>query len=284
MNYWVRTLRNCPARASNITLRKLMLEIQRQHLILDLLLEHSFAKVAFLCEQLNSSPATIRRDISKLHQQGKLEKIRGGARALNSPKPNPPTQLHGSSFLINKEINASAKRSIAQKAVELCKDGESIIINGGSSTYMMAEFLAARRLKILTNSLYLAHDLTAASDNQITLPGGELYRKQGIILSSFDKDSIQNYHATKMFMGTPGLNDYGVTESDPLLVRAEQKLRRQADSLIILADSSKLGKRSQFICEPLDAINIVITDDRADERYINLLEQKNIEVIVVAYQ
>lgn len=261
-----------------------MLEIQRQHLILDLLEEQSFAKVAHLCEQLNSSPATIRRDITKLHQQGKLEKIRGGAQAINSKKLNLSAKIHASSFLIDKERNAATKRLIAQKAVNLCNNGESIIINGGSSTYMMAEFLVARQLKILTNSLYLAHDLTDSSDNQITLSGGEIYRKQGIILSAFDTDATQNYHATKMFMGTPGINNYGVTESDPLLVRAEQKLRHQADNLIILADSSKLGKHSQFICEPLDKVNTIITDDRADEQYIMLFEQHDIEVIIVPYE
>ena len=260
-----------------------MLETQRQQLILDLLEEYSFAKVQLLSEQLNSSPATIRRDITKLHNQGKLEKIRGGARAINSVKTNVPHRIRGSSFLMDKEKNASTKRMIAQKAVELCEDGESIIINGGSSTYMMAEFLVDRQLNILTNSLYLAHDLTDTSNNQITLPGGEIYRRQGIVLSSFDRDTIQYYHATKMFMGTPGLGDFGVMESDPLLVRAEQKLRCQADKLIILADSSKLGKRSQFICEPLEEVDIVITDDRADEHNISLLEQHDIEVIVVPY-
>ncbi len=260
-----------------------MLEIQRQHLILDILKEKSFAKVSFLCEHLNSSPATIRRDLTKLHRQGKLEKVRGGAQAIQGNKPIPDVQLQGSSFLIDKERNAATKRLIAEKAVSLCDDGESIIINGGSSTYMMAEFLATRQLKILTNSLYLAHDLTDSSDNQITLPGGEIYRKQGIILSAFEQDSTQHYHATKMFMGTPGINGYGVTESDPLLVRAEQKLRRQADSLIILADSSKLGKRSQFICEPLEEVDIVVTDDRAEDEHVNLLEQHDIRVIVVPY-
>ena len=65
--------------------------------------------------------------------------------------------LKGSAFLVNREQNTDAKRRIAEKAVELCRDGESIIINGGSSTFMMGEFLARRHLNVLTNSLYLAH-------------------------------------------------------------------------------------------------------------------------------
>ena len=91
------------------------------------------------------------------------------------------------------------------------------------------------------------NDLIANSNNQVTLPGGELYRSQGIVLSAFENDNIQHYHGSKMFMGTPGIGDFGVMESDPLLIRSEQKLRKQSDQLIILADSSKLGKRSNLI-------------------------------------
>lgn len=259
-----------------------MLEKQRQQLILDILDEHRFASVRTLSDQLNSSEATIRRDITKLAKQEKLRKIRGGAELLNpgertSRKPH----LKGSTFLVDKEKHADTKRLIAQKAVSLCEDGESIIINGGSSTYMMGEFLASRQLNILTNSFYLAQELMENSDNQVTLPGGEIYRRQGIILSAFENDTIQYYHGTKMFMGTPGIGEFGVMESDPLLIRAEQKLRKQADQLIILADSSKLGKRSNFIFETLDQVDVLITDTNANPEQVRLFESHGIQVIQV---
>lgn len=259
-----------------------MLEKQRHQLFLHLLDERQFVSVPEMAELLNSSEATIRRDIIKLSEQNLLEKIRGGAQSLNKPgqeRSRPP--LKGSAFLLDKEKHPGVKRLIAKKAVELCEDDDSIIINAGSSTFMMSEFLADRKLKILTNSFYLAHDLAIGSDNQITLPGGELYRKQGIILSSFENDTIQHYHATKMFMGTPGIGHYGVMESDPLLIRTEQKLRKQADKLVILADSSKIGARSNFIFSPLEDIDILITDKRADTKAIALFEREEIEVIIV---
>ncbi len=259
-----------------------MLEKQRHQLFLHLLDERQFVSVPEMAELLNSSEATIRRDIIKLSEQNLLQKIRGGAQALDGQgrKASRPS-LKGSPFLLDKEKHAGVKRLIAQKAVALCEDGESIIINAGSSTYMMSEFLVGRKMKILTNSFYLAHDLAVNSDNQITLPGGELYRKQGIILSSFENDTIQYYHATKMFMGTPGIGDYGVMESDPLLIRTEQKLRKQAEKLVILADSSKIGARSNFIFSPLQEINTLITDKNADDKAIALFEREGIEVIIV---
>jgi DeoR family ulaG and ulaABCDEF operon transcriptional repressor len=213
---------------------------------------------------------------------GQLNKIRGGAeviseRAVRSRRP----PVKGSVFWADKERHASNKRLIAKKAVELCEEGEAIIINGGSSTYMMGEFLVDRQLSVLTNSFVLAEYLSENSANQVTVPGGEIYRKQGIILSAFENDTIQHYHGTKMFMGTPGISEQGVTESDPLLIRAEQKLKKQSDKLIVLADSSKLGKRSNFIFTPLSDVDILITDSNADAEIVRKFEAQDVDVITV---
>ncbi len=229
-----------------------MLEKQRQQIILDILVEQQFASVRDLSSQLDASEATIRRDITKMAANGQLNKIRGGAEVIAEQASHTKrAHVKGSVFLADKERHATNKRLIAERAVELCEDDEAIIINGGSSTYMMGKFLIDRQLSVLTNSFVLAQYLSENSTNQVTVPGGEIYRKQGIILSAFENDTIQHYHGTKMFMGTPGISEQGVTESDPLLIRAEQKLQKQSDKLIVLADSSKLGKRSNFIFAPL---------------------------------
>jgi DeoR family ulaG and ulaABCDEF operon transcriptional repressor len=259
-----------------------MLEKQRQQLILDILHEKQFVSVSDLSPRLGASEATIRRDLTKMANRGELNKIRGGAEAIAGRSGHVKRPyLKGSVFLADKEKAVRRKRLIAQKAVELCEEGESIIINGGSSTFMMGEFLAKRNLNILTNSFVLAQQLSETSSNQVTLPGGEIYRKQGIILSSFENDTIQYYHGSKMFMGTPGISDAGVMESDPLLIRAEQKLRKQADKLIVLADSTKVGARSNFIFSPLSDVDILITDSHADAGQLRLIEAQGVEVIVV---
>ncbi|WP_111640648.1 DeoR/GlpR family DNA-binding transcription regulator [Marinimicrobium alkaliphilum] len=257
-----------------------MLEKQRQQLILDFLDESQFASVRILCEQLSSSEATIRRDLNKLAELGKIKKIRGGAEAIPSAVA-PAVKISGKSFWVDKEKNVQTKRLIAKRAVELCADGESIIINGGSSTFMMAEFLQERQMNILTNSFVLAHELLESSQNQITLPGGEVYRKQSIILSSFENDTTQNYHGSKMFMGCPGISEVGVMETDPLLILAEQKLRKRAEKLIVLADSSKIGVKGNLIFSSLSDVDAVITDSNADRATLKYFEQQGIEVIVV---
>ena len=234
-----------------------------------------------MAKLLQSSEATIRRDINKLADRNLIQKIRGGAQALDTPGQGPRRPLIvGSPFLLNKEKHTDAKRLIARKAVDLCEEGEAIIINAGSSTYMMSEFLIDKNLQILTNSFFLAQELAVSSENQITLPGGELYRKQGIILSSFEHDTIPYFHGSKMFMGTPGIGHYGVMESDPLLIRAEQKLRKQAEVLVILADSSKIGMRSNFIFSPLQDVNILITDKKADDKAVADFERQGVKVLI----
>ena len=259
-----------------------MLEKQRQQLILDILAEQRFAAVRSLASDLGASEATIRRDITKMAALGLLNKIRGGAEAVgDSAVRARRSRVKGSVFLASKEKNVANKRLIAKKAVELCEEGEAIIINGGSSTYMMGEFLADRQLSVLTNSFVLAQYLSENSLNQVTVPGGEIYRKQGIILSAYDNDTIQNYHGSKMFMGTPGISRQGVTESDPLLIRAEQKLKKQADTMIVLADSFKLGKSSNLILCPLSEVDVLITDSNADPEVIHQFEVQGVEVIVV---
>lgn len=257
-----------------------MLEKQRHQLILDILDESTFISVRDLCAQLNSSEATIRRDLNKLADAKKIKKIRGGAQVLDS-KTVSNIRLSGNAFLVDRERNASTKQRIAKAAADFCEDGESIIINGGSSTFMMAEYLTERRMNILTNSFVLAHELLENSQNQVTLPGGEVYRKQSIILSSFENDTTQNYRGSKMFMGSPGISEFGVMETDPLLILAEQKLRKRAERLIVLADSSKIGVQGNLIFCGLSEVDTVITDSNANPDALDRIREFGVNVIVV---
>jgi DeoR family ulaG and ulaABCDEF operon transcriptional repressor len=257
-----------------------MLQRQRHQLILDILDEKGFVAVTELTAYLKSSEATTRRDLKSMHLQGLLTKLHGGAQAIRKG-PRRKVHLEGDAFLVSKEQHAEVKRRIAERAVQMCEDGETIIINGGSSTFMMGEYLRNTNLNILTNSFVLAQELIENSSNQVTMPGGEVYRKQGIILSAYENDILQYYSARKMFMGTPGISEQGVSESDALLIRSEQKLRRQADKLIVLADSSKIGKKNNFIFCDLKDVDTLITDSGISTKDKAYFEAQGIEIIVV---
>ncbi|CAM3970439.1 MULTISPECIES: DeoR/GlpR family DNA-binding transcription regulator [Pseudoalteromonas] len=254
-----------------------MLEKHRQQLIKEIVDQQSFASVKVLTDKLSSSEATIRRDLTKMAKRGEIVKIRGGAQSNSNKRKN----IQSSAFNVDKTKRTDTKKLIAKRAVELCAENDSIIINGGSSTYMMGEYLTDKNLNILTNSFVLANYLSENSNNLVSLPGGEIYREQGIILSSYEKDNTEHYRSSMMFMGTPGIGKFGVMESDPLLILSEQKLKKQTDKLIVLADSTKLGKRSNFVFCPLEEVDVLITDSKADKELIDYFKDQDIEVIIV---
>ena len=254
-----------------------MHEKERHRVILSAVQERPVVTVQEFVNLTDASEATIRRDIATLHVQKKLRRVRGGAESIHPPQF---VGLAGRPFSVNESINIEQKRAIAQKAVELCDDGDPIIINGGTTTFQMVHPLASKRMPIFTNSFPIAEHLLKHSKNTIMLSGGTIYREQNIILSPFDNDVTRNFYAKRMFMGAKGLGPLGLMETDPLLIQAEQKLIGQADELVVLADSSKFSARSSLILCPLDRISTVITDENIPDSAANMLEQADIKLIV----
>jgi DeoR/GlpR family transcriptional regulator of sugar metabolism len=254
-----------------------MHERERHKLILSAVQERPVVTVAELVDMTGTSEATIRRDIGALHVAGRLRRVRGGAEALHPPQT---VGIAGRPFSVNEGVNIDKKRVIARAAVELCEDGESIIINGGTTTFQMVHHLARRRIQILTNSFPIAEHLLRNSKNTITVPGGAIYREQNIILSPFENDVTRNFYAHRMFMGAQGVSPIGVMEGDPLLIQAEQKLIDQAEELVLLVDSSKFSSRSSLILCPLERLHTIITDDEIEMRDAKLVEQLGVRLIV----
>ena len=133
---------------------------------------------------------------------------------------------------------------------------------------------------MLTNSFPIAQELIANSHNRVVLPGGELYREPGIILSPFDEDAIQHFAAGKMFMSCYAITPLGVIESDPLIARAEAKLLSRAEKLVVLADSSKFEARGNMVVCPLNRVSIVVTDAGAPRHMVDHLRSVGVEVLI----
>lgn len=255
-----------------------MHEKERHRVILSAIQDRPVVTVPDLCGMTGASEATVRRDIATLHVQKQLRRVRGGAEAISPPQF---VGLSGRTFAVNETIKINEKRAIAKAAVALCEDGESIIINGGTTTFQMVHPLASRRMQIFTNSFPIAEHLLKHSKNTIMLSGGAIYREQNIILSPFENDVTRNFYARRVFLGAQGLGPIGLMEADPLLIQAEQKLIGQADELIILADSSKFSNRSSLVLCPLNRIDVVITDDGISDKAAAMLEAAEISLIVV---
>jgi DeoR family ulaG and ulaABCDEF operon transcriptional repressor len=254
-----------------------MHERERHKLILSAVQERPVATIGELIELTGTSEATIRRDISALHVQGKLRRVRGGAEALHPPEF---VGIAGRPFKVSETLHVDRKRAIARAAVALCADGDSIIVNGGTTTFQMVHFLAGRRMQVLTNSFPIAEHLLKHSRNTVMLPGGVIYREQGLVLSPFEADVTRNFFAHRMFMGAQGVGRLGVMERDPLLIQAERKLLDQAEELIVLVDSSKFEQRSSLILCGLDRVGTVITDENVADGVAAMLEQAGVKLVV----
>ena len=260
-----------------------MRERQRAEIVRNLLAERGFLSIADIMAATGVSAASARRDAVRLAEIGLAERLHGGIQARDSAfsKAMAPTPLATRSFDSTRTINVAAKRAIARSAVEMCADGDVVIINGGTTTYQMSEFLRAARLKILTNSYPLAEFLIHETQNRVALPGGEVYRDQKLIVAPFDDDAIQHYSARIMFMSAISIGPLGLIEGDPLIARAETKLLKRADRLVVLADSSKFAPRGSLVVCPLQRIHTLITDSGAAPEALGMLADAGVRTVVV---
>jgi DeoR family transcriptional regulator, ulaG and ulaABCDEF operon transcriptional repressor len=256
-----------------------MHERERWQKILTKVRQRGVVRVRELVSTTSASSATLRRDLTKLEELGQLRRVHGGVEAVEAAEQS---HLATRPFDVSQTLNVDRKRAVAKAAAELCIDGESIIINAGSTTWFMAEFLRRARLQILTNSFPIAQELIATSQNRIVLPGGEVYREQGIVLSPFDEDAIQHFTASKMFMSCYSITPMGIIEGDPLIARAEAKLLSRADKLVVIADSSKFESRGSMVVCQLSRVHTLVTDDAAPTHMIDHFKSFGVNVVIAA--
>ena len=160
-----------------------MRERQRAEIVRNLLAERGFLSIAEVMSATGASAASARRDAGRLAEAGFAERVHGGIQAISATFAQAPLARGSRSFDNSLAINIAAKRAIARRAVEMCEDGDVVIINGGTTTYQMSEYLRPRRLKILTNSYPLAEFLIRETQNRVALPGGQpiKFRSFGVI-------------------------------------------------------------------------------------------------------
>jgi DeoR family ulaG and ulaABCDEF operon transcriptional repressor len=260
-------------------------ERERRQIIQAMLQERGMVRVADICQATGASEASVRRDFARLAEAGAATRVHGGLEVATRPDTFPPhaaaVTLATGSFEASRGLNVAAKLAIARAAVERCEDGEAIIINGGTTTFAMGDFLCHRRLKVLTNSYPLAEKLIHHGICRVALPGGEVYREQKLIVSPFEDDSLQHYSATRMFMSAMSVGPRGLIEGDPLIARAEIKMLKRAEKLIVLADGSKFVPRGSLVVCPLSRIDILITDRDAPPAALDMLRDAGVQTIVV---
>ena len=250
----------------------------REKLILAALGPSGFVTYRDLDALLEASPATIRRDLTRLEEAGKIVRVHGGAKLAATP--HRAGRLTGTPFEQAITQNLAAKQAIGRAAAALCQQGEGVMIDGGTTTLQMCPHLAGLDCQVLTNSLHIVTALLPQVGTNILLPSGSVFREQNIILAPAGEDSMPRFHAPKLFMGAAAVGPQGVMQQDVILVAAERRLMARAEQVILLVDSSKFQSSSGAIVCAMDEIDILITDPAIPAQIRDMLSAAGVEVII----
>lgn len=229
-----------------------MLTEERYSVILRLLKERGAVSVQELTDILGSSESTIRRDLAALHQEGRLNKVHGGATALHGT-------YHTEEYpvFIKQETNLSEKNRIARYAASLISDYDLVFLDAGTTIGCMAEFITAKNVTFITNGLLTAKRL-ADRGLAVSVTGGRVKSTTGALVGGETLDALHRFHFGSGFFGAKGISlEAGCTTPDMDEARVKTEAMRRCRCSYLLVDSLKFGITTSVTFADLDAIDIV---------------------------
>jgi DeoR/GlpR family transcriptional regulator of sugar metabolism len=249
---------------------------ERHKIILKMIGEKGAVTVAELCELFNVSDMTIRRDLSTLESTNLLRRMYGGAVGARGRSFEPP-------LLARSHESERAKAAIGAYAATLVRDGDSIALDVGTTILAMAHNLSkVRMLTVITASLAVVNVLVDFPDIRVILSGGILRREEHSMVGAIAEGTFQRFNVDKVFLGAAGLDiETGVTEYNIDDARVKEYLIRSGQRRILLADSSKLGRRKFASVVPLAEIDAIVTDDGLDDDMRQALQKLGVELHIV---
>lgn len=226
----------------------------RRGRLLDLIRVRGFAALDELVRELGVSESTVRRDLDALEQQGAAKRTHGGVLyAGGMPRL--------AEFDERQPAHWAAKRAIAATAAEIIADGETVLLDGGTTTYEVARLLVGRPLQVVTNSLPVANLFASESRSDLVLLGGYVSPRTGVCLGPYANELLGRLHVTTTVLSAAGIAEEGLFNAHLLLAETEQAMLRAAGRVIVVADSSKFGRKSLTLVAALSEIDVVVSDD-----------------------
>lgn len=247
---------------------------ERHHRIGRLLEERGIIGVAELSSLLGVSEITIRRDLAVLERRGLLERARGGAVASR--------RLRVETMFSQKGLDRRAeKEAIGRAAAALIEDGDTLLVNGGSTTLEVIRNLGSKRVQLITNNVAAVLE-SYALGIELILIGGEYRPQSNSLVGLFASIALQRVYGSKAIIGVDGLSiKDGLTH--PVAQEAEvtrEMIERTRGEVIVVADHGKLAVVSNFVSAPIEKVDVLVTDASSQMEYRSELEQKGIKVIV----
>ena len=250
-----------------------MRQAQRQLKVQELFAKEEFVNFEDLCERFNASKSSIRRDLIELERKGVLRRVHGGAISLQTRDE----------MLDFKRLSVSShdeKVRIGKAAAALVKDGQTVILGGGSSVAEVAVNLSNRLIQIVTNSIPVAQIFWDSKQAEVTLTGGYLYPRLGVQLGPICEGMLNSVSADLLIMGIGGVTASGISDSNSLNVESIRAMIRAARKVIIVADRSKFGQDSMIRVAPLSEIDQIVSDKDLDPEFQQMLKANNVDCIL----
>lgn len=252
-----------------------MTKEQRQSFILDQLLQKDTVQVVELAEKLEVSMVTIRKDLTEMERQGKLYRSHGGAKILDP-------------FTRNRSVNEKEKlfpeekKAIGREAAKLITCDDSIALASGTTVHAFARNIRpSHRLTVVSASLEASEILAQDECVDIIQLGGILRHSSLSVVGQYSESVLSGFSFSKFYLGVDGIDfDFGITTTDMREAELNQKMMLAAQRTIVVADSSKFGRRGFAKIGNIDDIDLIITDEHVPEATVKRLEELGIEIII----
>ena len=253
-----------------------MLAEERRFRIRQLLSAQHTVTASDLCEALAVTAATIRRDLAALEQEGVLVRSHGGAVSRMSSTAFQP------SYEALRRTNNEEKQAIAREAERLVLDGDTIFLEGSTTTYELACRLHHRnRLTVVTNSPTIVCQLQRSSGVTVLCTGGELQKDTFYLSGEWAQRSLAEIRLDKAILGVSAIDSsYGVSTANHAEAQIKKMIMRAAKVCIALADHTKFGAQSFAFVGQASDLDILVTDSGTDPKHVKELREAGLEVII----
>ena len=235
-----------------------MLAETRRQQLLDLIVRRGFATLDELVRALGVSESTIRRDLEALDLAGTIKRTHGGAICSEEIRTMPTLEERS-------HTQAAEKRAIGLATAALIEDGDTVLLDGGTTTLEVARALAGRAIQVVTNSLPIAQLLASYKETDLILIGGYVYPRTGVAMGPIAISTMQGIRVRLTILGANGIVDGGIYNSNSVLVETQRQMMECGQEVLIVADSSKFGRFSLSRLCGLAEIQALVSDPALPE-------------------
>ena len=252
-----------------------MTKESRHNTIMELFMKHGSIQVSDLVNQLNVSSVTIRKDLTELEKQDKLYRSHGKAILINP-------YINNRAVSEKEKLATEEKRAIGRVAAQLINTDDSIIIASGSTVHALARSIVPlHRLTVVSASLPVSEILSQNESVDIIQLGGMLRHSSLSVVGQYSEMILKDCSFSKLYMGVDGIDfDYGITTTDLREAELNQKMMQAAQKTIVLADSSKFGRRGFAKIANMEDVDIIITDAGIAPKDVSAIEELGIDLII----